>query len=186
MAVPVRNLQQIKSKDKMLGEALEDIRGYLTNIGQSLAVDPSGRPATPPTINKLHVVAQDGIYHATITDNNPIYRTINYHLEYSPNSDFSNSHLIPLGPSRSARINLGNQTLHFRAYSQYVSGGPASTPVVHGNGITAAPVVGGGTSSGPIIPVSTGAGTNLNPSGGQGAGKESYTQTSAGLPPRLS
>ena len=187
MAVPIRNLQSIKSKNRELGEALEDIRNHLTNISQSVVVNPNGESAIPPPINSLNVTGQDGIYQASITDNNNLYRGINYFLEYSPKSDFSNSHVVSLGPSRNSRLNLGNQLLHFRAYSQYNSGGPPSIPVIHGSPtpVTAAFSNANLSVSGPSIPISSGSGTNVTPIGGEGAGKALFTQTATGLPPKL-
>src|ERR1017187_9334623 len=189
MAIPVRNLQAIKGSNRQIGEALEDIQTYLTNMGQNLALDPSGKPATPPPINSVKIATADGLHQVSITDNNPIYRPIQYFAEYSPKPDFQNSTVVPMGPSRNATVPLGNKALYWRAYSQYTNGGPASTPVVHGNGVKATLVSQGKAGlqyDGPPIQTSSGAGINTNPAGGEGAGKFPYSQTTNGLPPKLS
>jgi hypothetical protein len=186
MSIPIRNLEYIRSKDPKYAEALDDIRNYISNSGQAGAYNPSGQPASPPNISSLKVTAQDGIFHAVITDNSNIYRNVNYFLEYSDKADFSNSHQIPLLSSRSYRGALGGQTLHFRAQSQYISGGPASALVIHGSGNRPTPVNGGSSATGPAIPISTGSGTNLSPAGGQGAGRVAYSKTTNGRPPTLS
>lgn len=190
MSITLRNLQVIKARDRELGEALEDLQKGLNTVSQAVVVDPSGALATPPPINSLNVTGQDGIFHALITDNNAIYRPINYFLEYSQDAGFNNSHTISLGPSRSHRISIGNQSLHWRGYSQYVLGGPPSKPVNQGTGLNATPVTAAYSNanlaiSGPSIPISTGSGTNTAPSGGVGGGKVPFTKTSNGLPPKL-
>jgi len=188
MPINFRNLQVIKSRDRQLGEALEDAQRYINNISSYMALNSDGSPATPPPINKLEMLAEDGIFSAVITDNNPVYRPINYFLEYSTNSGFNNSHVISLGPSRTHRVALGNQNLHWRAYSQYIMGGPPSAPVLHGNGLQATSVNGGNVSasySGPAIPISTGSGTSTAPHGGVGAGKTPFSKTINGLAPKL-
>ena len=201
MKVPIKNVQTLKNTKewnldtaRQLGEALEDVQAFLSNMGTSLAMNPTGTPATPPKVANLNVTAKHGIYQLEITDNSPVYRPIQYFAEYSTDKNFGDSHLVPVGPNRTPRIALGNQTLHWRAYSQYVNGGPASEPVVFGNGITATPVVGGSpefttgnviVATGPTIPSSMGAGINHNPAGGQGAGQTPYSQTKTGTPPKL-
>ena len=191
----IRNIYSLKSaktfgpeQARQLGEALEDLQKHITNMNNALAIDSSGNQISPPPINKLRVTAADGIHQLSITDNNNVLRPINYFAEYSPKSDFSNSHVVPLGPSRNARLNLGNNTLHWRAYSQYTNGGPPSTPVIHGNGINPTPVTATYNNanlavSGPSIPISSGSGTSINPAGGVGAGKQPYTSISS--PPKL-
>jgi hypothetical protein len=63
--------------------------------------------------------------------------------------------------------NIGNQTLYWRAYSQYLGSDP-SEPVTFGTPATA--VIGGGTAAGPALQASSGSGTASGSEGGSGFG----------------
>jgi len=191
----IRNIAALKASTKfgpnearMLGEALEDITKHITNMNTALALNSDGSTATPPPINNISVTAQNGLHQISITDNNSLFRPINYFAEYSPSPSFSNAHTIDLGSSRNHVISLGNQPVYWRAYSQYKFGGAPSAPVVHGNSIkptqvTATYVNANLSVSGPAIPISSGSGTSTNPNGGAGAGKTAFTNLNN--PPKL-
>jgi hypothetical protein len=169
MKLKVRNLSEIRGQDAKLYEALTDIVAGVNASNQSTNADPHGQTAPPPTPNGVKVTAKDGIFSAEIQDKNQsLYRGISYFLEYDTSPHFANPQPVHLGPSRNWRGHLGNQTLHWRAYSSY----PTSTPsgaVYHG-GINPTPVVGGGL-SGPAIGVSQGSGTGPAGEGLHGYGK---------------
>jgi hypothetical protein len=160
MALVVRNLAQIRNgsaSPQQLFEALSDIIKGHDTIAQQTNAAPNGITAAPPAVNNLTVAAQDGIFHAQITDNGQVYRGVNYHLQYSTNQSFSAPVTVHLGPSRDYRAQLGNQNLYWRAFSDYPTSGPSS-PVYHG-GATPLVVSGGGSASGPSIPAGQGSGT---------------------------
>jgi hypothetical protein len=80
-----------------------------------------------------------------------------------------------MGSSRNLRLALGNRTLYWRAYSQYLGSDP-SEPVTFGTPATS--VTGGGTAAGPQLQASTGSGTASGNEGGSGFGR--VTQSSSG------
>lgn len=160
MSLKVRNLNQIRSGNysgQELFECLSDIVASHNTISSQTNASSDGQTPAPPAINALKVVAQDGIYHASITDQNQVYRGVSYHLQYATDAGFSKPTTVHLGPSRDFRAHLGNQNLYFRAFSDYPTSA-ASSPVYHGG---AAPVVvsGGGSISGPPVPPGQGSGT---------------------------
>ena len=97
---------------------------------------------------------------------------MNRGIFYFAESDTSPSFTAPrvhfLGCSRNARLALGNLTLYWRAYSQYLGSLP-SPPVTFGS--PPAAVVGGG-SSGPALAPSAGSGTAKAQQGGSGFGRD--------------
>src|SRR6266853_927855 len=93
------------------------------------------------------VAAADGIFDLAITDNSPVHRGIFYFAESDTSSSFIAPRVHFLGCSRNARVALGNVTLYWRAYSQYLGSLP-SPPVTFGS--PPAAVTGGG-SNGPAL-----------------------------------
>lgn len=165
-------LQYIKGKvDPRLADALgkivDAINGGLAQVG----VDPVQTFQTPPAVQALNVSQQNGIFSASITDNSAILKPINYFLEYSTDPSFTNGVRVEhLGPARTKDLNLGAQTLHFRAYSQY-QGSAASAhiyaiqnPVAGAEGALAPPPPPASTGSGTGSSTGNQAGTGFGPS----------------------
>lgn len=165
-----------------LYEALSDVQQNQNTIAQQVNGSVAGNPKPPAAINSLNVTAQDGIFDAKITDNSDTSRGVNYFIEHSPTPNFSAPHLIHLGTSRNWRGALGNQTLHFRAYSSFPTSG-ASSHVYHGSAAAPTPVTGGGV-SGPPMQSSSGGGTAATngTQGGHGFGPVPFRSTT-GKPP---
>jgi hypothetical protein len=164
MSLSVRNLPQIRlgsATPEQLYEALQDIiRGH-DNIAQQTNANPNGTSSPPPPdISSFVVTGADGIYHAQITDNNPVYRGVHYHIQYSTDRHFVAPITVHLGPARDWRANLGNRSIWWRAFSDYGSVSSHSTPIYHGGAapiaVTAPPSVAG---NGPAIPPGQGSGT---------------------------
>jgi hypothetical protein len=164
----IPQLGKIKGTDPYLYESLRQLVAAVNAIGRATGVDPSGSIATPDPIGILAVAAADGIFDISITDNSAVHRGIFYFAE----SDTSPSFLAPrvhfLGCSRNLRLALGNVTLYWRAYSQYLGSQP-SPPVTFGSLPIA---VTGGGSSGPALAASSGSGTASAQQGGSGFGRE--------------
>ncbi len=163
----IPNLAALKS-DPYLYEALTRIVAAINQLGKSTGADPSGSVTPPPNIGSVTVTAQDGVFEIAIVDKSPITRPINYFVEYDTTANFDAPKVVPLGPTRNARMFLGNLTLYWRAYSQYVGSNP-SNPVTFGTPPTAVP--GGGTLSGPAQQPSQGSGTASGEQGGSGFGR---------------
>lgn len=155
--INIRNLTEIRNRDPRLGEALIDI--------QTQTIDANVQ--SPPQVASISVTGADGVFQVTIVDLGTPAIAINYFVEYDTDQNFPTPHVLDLGASRTWRGYLGNLTLFWRAYSQYVPpyNNQPSPPLVFGNPTA---VVGGG-SAGPTLPASTGSGTNAV-SGQQGGG----------------
>ena len=168
----IGQLAQIKSDSPYVYEALTQIVNGVNSVGRATGVDPSGTIAAPEPIGSLSVTAADGIFDLAITDNSSVNRGIFYFAESDTTPAFSRPYVHFLGSSRNLRVSMGNQTLYWRAYSQYLGSQP-SAPVAFGSPATA--VVGGGA-AGPPPQSSSGSGTATGGNGGSGFGK---TTTSA-------
>lgn len=162
----VPQLAQIKARDPYLYESLKQVVGAVNSIGKATGVDPSGSIAAPAQIGSVSVTAADGIFDIALTDNSPVRRGVFYFLESDTDPSFSSPHVYFLGSSRNLRASLGNQTLYWRGYSQYIGSVP-STPVAFGSPPTA---VTGGGSAGPPPQPSSGSGTATAQQGGSGFG----------------
>jgi hypothetical protein len=162
----IPQLAQIKGRDPYLYESLTQVVAAVNSLGRATGVDPTGAIAPPVSIGALSVLAADGIFDLAIIDNSPVRRGIFYFAESDVTPSFTAPHVYFLGSSRNLRISLGNQTLYWRAYSQYTGSTP-SAPVTFGS--PAAAVVGGGA-TGPALQPSSGSGTATAQQGGSGFG----------------
>ena len=162
----IPQLAQIKGRDPYLYEALRRVVGAVNAIGRATGVDPAGSLSPPAPIGGLSVVAADGIFDVAITDHSPVHRGIFYFAESDSSADFTAPRVHFLGSSRNLRLALGNQTLYWRAYSQYIGSAP-SAPVSFGSPPAA---VAGGGSAGPALQPSSGSGSATAQQGGSGFG----------------
>ncbi len=163
----IGQLAQIKGESPYTYEALTQIVNAVNSLGRATGVDPSGTIAPPAPIGRLSVTAADGIFDLAITDNSAVNRGIFYFAESDTTPAFSRPYVHFLGSSRNLRIAMGNQTLYWRAYSQYLGSEP-SEPATFGSPAT--PVPGGGTGAGPALQPSAGSGTASGSEGGSGFG----------------
>jgi hypothetical protein len=171
----IGQLAQIKSDSPYVYEALTQIVNAVNSLGRATGVDPSGTIGPPAPIGSVNVTAADGIFDLAITDNSAVNRGIFYFAEFDVTPAFSRPIVHFLGSSRNLRVMLGNQTLYWRAYSQYLGSDP-SAPVNFGTPATA--VSGGGTATGPQLQASSGSGTAPGTAGGSGFGE--LTQSVSG------
>ncbi len=165
-------LKHVESNDPQLYSALKTVVEAVNNLGRGTGVDPAGSIAQPIAPAAISVKGADGIFDIAITDNSPLVRGISYFAESDTSPAFTQPHVYALGPSRNARLSLGNLTLYWRVYSQYPGSDP-SAATSFGSPPTA--VVGGGV-SGPAQQPSAGSGTapGTGQSGGSGYGKSLY------------
>jgi hypothetical protein len=165
-SVFLRNLDHIRVKDPKIYEALIDIQNALRPVNQ---------PA-PPQVSGIAVTAANGWFTIALTDTGDVNAGVEYFIEYSTTAAFQQPIVVHNGASRTAVLNLGNQTLFWRAYSQYQNPlSPPSKPIVFGNPPTG--VVGGGAAVPPAV-ASTGSGTasTNGQQGGSGFGKQPIRQ----------
>jgi hypothetical protein len=164
----IPQLAKLKSRDPYLYESLRQVVAAVNALGRATGVDPGGSIEPPAPIGSLAVAAANGIFDLAITDNSPVNRGIFYFAESDTSPSFTAPRVHFLGCSRNSRLALGNLTLYWRAYSQYLGSLP-SPPVTFGSPPTA--VVGGG-SSGPALAPSAGSGTAKAQQGGSGFGRD--------------
>jgi hypothetical protein len=170
----ISQLARIKSESPYTYEALTQVVSAVNSIGRAAGVDPSGDISAPSPIGGISVVAADGIFDVAITDNSVVTRGIYYFAESDTTPGFAAPHVYFLGSSRNLRASLGNQTLYWRGYSQYLGSQPSAAVVF---GSPATPVVGGGA-AGPTPQASSGSGTASGGAGGSGFGKSTISGNS--------
>jgi hypothetical protein len=163
----IGQLAQIKGESPYTYEALTQIVNAVNSLGRATGVDPSGTIHPPAPIGRLNVISADGIFDIAITDNSAVNRGIFYFAESDTTPAFSQPRVYFLGSSRNLRVAMGNQTLYWRAYSQYLGSDPSEAVTF---GTPAAAVTGGGTAAGPALQASTGSGTASGSEGGSGFG----------------
>ena len=181
-----RNKPTIKDLNSKLVEALDDLQAQINSLAQQTTASAQGGTNAPPQISQLTVTAADGIFTVAITDNNPLFRGINYFVHYSESASFANPHVLDLGSSRNWRGMLGSGTLYFRACSSYPTS--ESSPFTYfGTQNSPTAVVGGGAISGPVFGASFGAGTDSGDGkstglGTGGFGKAQFRSTTGQAP----
>jgi hypothetical protein len=168
-------LKHVEASDPRLADSLRRIVDAVNALGVGTGVDPAGATESPMPIASINVIAANGIFDIALTDNSPITRGISYFVESDVTPGFNQPHVYSLGPSRNLRVALGNLTLYWRAYSQYLGSAP-SAPVAFGAPPSA--VVGGG-SAGPALQPSQGSGTaaGTGQQGGSGFGRHLFRET---------
>jgi hypothetical protein len=164
----IAQLAPVKDKDPYLYETLVKIVGAVNATSQNAGVDPSTPGPAPAAIASVQVQAANGWFDLVIADPAASRPGLFYFAESDVTPGFNSPRVYFLGSSRNLYVQLGNQTLYWRAYSQYVGSSP-STPVTFGTPPTA---VTGGGASGPTPLVSGGSGTLANGTvkGGNGFG----------------
>src|SRR5437879_8915000 len=154
----VSQLAPIKDRDPYLYETLSKIVSAVNATSARSGVDPATPAPAPTQIASLHVQASNGWFDIAITDPSNARPGLFYFAESDVTPGFNSPRVYFLGASRNLYVQLGNQTLYWRVYSQYV-GSLASAPVTFGSPATA--VAGGGT-SGPVPLPSSGSGALPN------------------------
>lgn len=152
-----------------LYQAFRSIQTQATNYEKQANLNPQGLPYSPPNIQSVVATGQNGVLHATITDQSAgVTRPVEYTIEHADNPSFQNAQVRFIGASRSFTEFIGNGTRYVRAYSGYPNSSP-SNPVYHG-GTTPAPVNGGGSIGPPMYMPSQGSGTGAAGQSGVGRG----------------
>lgn len=185
MSFKVANLDHFWNNFPLFAEALESLRAGIDTLGQKMNVNPQGQTLPPAPPSALNVVAQNGITHVTLTDNNPRTRQVHYFVEYDTNPNFSNAHTVSLHIGRSARIPtfMGSTPFYVRAYSMYPDGG-RSNIIYKGTAQRPVAILDGAAAVGPPLPKTPGSGTSKVP--GHGFGQEKFISgpNTPGKPPK--
>src|SRR5205085_6164153 len=140
----------------------------LSATSQRAGVDPAPSSPAPTPIASITVQASNGWFDIAITDPSDARPGLFYFAESDTTPAFSAPRVYFLGASRNLYVQLGNQTLYWRGFSQYIGSLP-SAPVNFGAPPTA--VIGGGA-NGPSPQASQGSGALPNGQlrGGNGFG----------------
>lgn len=162
----IHHLAKYKDSDPHLYEALTKIVAAVNASAQRSGVDPSMTASAPPPLAALAVQAANGWFDLAISDPAGTRPGLFYFAESDTSPAFASPRVYFMGSSRNLYLQLGNQTLYWRAYSQYLGSLP-STPLTFGNPPIA---VSGGGSSGPVPLPSSGSGATSGGSVGGGNG----------------
>jgi hypothetical protein len=164
----VSQLAPIRDRDPYLYETLTKIISSVNATSQRAGVDPATPAPAPTAVASINVQASNGWFDLSITDPSHARPGLFYFAESDTTPAFNAPRVYFMGASRNLYLQLGNQTLYWRAYSQYIGSLPSS-PITFGSPPIA--VVGGG-SSGPAPQASTGSGVlpNGQVRGGNGFG----------------
>src|ERR1700737_27932 len=150
----VAQLAPLKDRDPYLYETLVKIVSSVNATSQRVGVDPSTPAPAPSPIASIAVPASNGVFDISLKDPSNARPGLFYFAESDTTPAFGTPRVYFMGASRNLYVQLGNQTLYWRAYSQYIGSLP-SAPGSFG----APPIaVTGGGSSGPAPLPSSGSG----------------------------
>src|SRR5947209_13126742 len=172
----VAQLAPLKDRDPYLYETLVKIVASLNATSQRAGVDPSTPAPAPSPIASVSVQASNGWFDISITDPSAARPGLFYFAESDTTPAFAAPRVYFMGASRNLYVQLGNQSLYWRAFSQYIGSQP-SAPVTFGSPPTA---ITGGGASGPAPQPSQGSGAQPNNivRGGNGFGANSGARIS--------
>jgi hypothetical protein len=156
------NMDVIRQMSPQLADSIQALADALNNVSRQTGAEPQGTPQPPAAPSVLNVTSAGGIFDIQILDNSPANSGVapDYYLEYSTTPNFAAPIVVPLGPTRNWRRNLGNQTLYWRAYTQIGRASQPSPATYFGPINAPTPVVGGGAVTGPVPLPSAGSGTS--------------------------
>src|SRR5215475_998089 len=152
----VAQLAPLKNGDPYLYETLVKIVSAVNATSQLTGVDPSTPSPAPSPIASLAVHAANGWFDLAIVDPANSRPGLFYFAESDFTPGFNSPRVYFMGASRNLYVQLGNQTLYWRAYSQYIGSLP-SAPVAFGSPPTA---ITGGGAAGPAPLPSQGSGSS--------------------------
>ena len=167
----IAQLAPLKDRDPYLYETLTRIVSAVNATSQRAGVDPNTPAPAPQPVASISVQASNGWFDISITDPSDARPGLFYFAESDTTPAFAAPRVYFLGASRNLYVQLGNQTLYWRAFSQYIGSLP-SAPVTFG--APPAAVTGGGA-TGPSPQPSQGSGALPNQivRGGNGFGTNS-------------
>jgi hypothetical protein len=179
----IRNLDFLRDLPEFgprLYEALSDLDGKIETVASQTNTNTQGPPKPPPAPDAVDVTGRDGYLHVSITDNNTIFRGIEYWVEHADNPHFTNPQVVAMHGARNTTIPVGNQSRYVRVFSSYPFS-VRSEPVYYG-GLLPISVNGGGSGPGPEFLPSQGSGTGAAGEGLSGPGPIPFRSVT-GAPP---
>src|SRR5260370_7096304 len=120
----VAQLAPLKDRDPYLYETLVKIVSSVNATSQRAGVDPSTPAPAPSPIASVSVQASNGWFDISIADPSAARPGLFYFAESDTTPAFAAPRVYFMGASRNLYVQLGNQTLYWRAYSQYIGSLP--------------------------------------------------------------
>jgi len=154
----VSQIAPLKDRDPYLYETLTKIVASVNATSQRAGVDPATPAPAPTPVASMTVQASNGWFDISVADPSDARPGLFYFAESDTTPAFSAPRVYFMGASRNLYVQLGNQTLYWRAFSQYIGSLP-SAPITFGSPPTA---VAGGGSTGPAPLPSSGSGVLPN------------------------
>src|ERR1051325_9672331 len=114
----VAQLAPIKDRDPYLYETLAKIVSAVNATSVRSGVDPATPALAPTQIASLSVQPSNGWFDISIADPSNARPGLFYFAESDVTPGFNSPRVYFLGASRNLYVQLGNQTLYWRAYSQ--------------------------------------------------------------------
>lgn len=133
-----RNRSHIFTRDRLLGEALDDIASRTQAVSNQTNADVSGSTSPPSAPNAISVTAKDGFANVQISHASAPEGTA-YLLEYATTPNFQNPVQVDNGISKNFSQYLKGQRLYFRAASTFYTS-PASPWIYYGGQANPIPV----------------------------------------------
>jgi hypothetical protein len=123
----VAQLAPLKDRDPYLYETLTKIVSAVNSASQAAGVDSSTPSPAPTPVVSISVQASNGWFDVAITDPSDARPGLFYFAESDTTPSFSAPRVYFLGASRNLYVQLGNQTLYWRAFSQYLGSMPSAS-----------------------------------------------------------
>src|ERR1700736_4655524 len=123
----VAQLAPLKDRDPYLYETLTRIVSAVNATSQRAGVDPSVPAPAPSPIASLSVQASNGWFDISIADPSAARPGLFYFAESDVTPAFSAPRVYFMGASRNLYVQLGNQTLYWRGFSQYIGSLPSAS-----------------------------------------------------------
>src|SRR5246127_2535366 len=128
----VSQLAPLKDRDPYLYETLTKIVSAVNSASQAAGVDSTTPSPAPTSIASINVQASNGWFDISIADPSDSRPGLFYFAESDVTPAFTAPRVYFMGASRNLYVQLGNQTLYWRGFSQYIGSLP-STPVPFGS-----------------------------------------------------
>lgn len=117
-----QNQSELQRRDRMLGQALDDLASQIQAVGNQAKAPTKGSQAAPDAPTALSVSSAGGYASATIAHSGAD-ASVNYTLQYSTSPTFANPIPVDLGTIPSFHGYLAGLTLYFRVAARYATSG---------------------------------------------------------------
>src|SRR5260370_40705010 len=122
----VAQLAPLKDRDPYLYETLVKIVASVNAPSQRAGVDPSTPAPAPSPIASIAVQASNGWFDISLKDASNARPGLFYFAESDTTPAFGTPRVYFMGATRNMYVQLGNQTLYWRPYSQYIASLPSA------------------------------------------------------------